>query len=178
MSLGSSRGSILRFAAADSGNGLPGCLSGCQQPLGTCSALPRLGGLGLCWGRCCLLAPLSFAEALETGSGSARLASPPSRVPGSACASKAPLAAWAPFLCVLGLGLLTVPPELWKSLEQVTPPLRLRVSEPYEFLFPPYMFFEVLSENFCRDFLAPSPTEMDLLDHRISVTLCWTWLGA
>lgn len=58
---------------------------------------------------------------------------------------------------------------------------RLRVSETCKFLFLSFMFFEVLSEKFCRDFLAPSLLVMDLLDHRISVTsevtLSWTLLG-
>lgn len=58
---------------------------------------------------------------------------------------------------------------------------RLRVSETRKFLFLSCMFFEVLSEKFCRDFLAPSLLVMDLLDHRISVTsevtFCWTLLG-
>lgn len=130
-------------------------------------ALPRLSGHGLGWGRCCLLAPLSFPEALG---GRLRLClSSPSCVSHvlGCCVRKAPLAACAAFLWVLGLGLLIGPLTPGKK-SAASYSLRLRVSKMYKLLFLSCLFVEVLSDKFCKDFLAPFLMVMDLLDHRIS----------
>lgn len=156
---------------AGSGNGLRGCLSCCQRPLGTCSSqveclCPGVGEMlcagpsQLCRGSgeqagavlssCLTGHPLPAVESMSWGRGV------PGTLPWQRVQHFSGCWGWGHSLSHLL--------QVCKSLQHATPELRLGVFKTYKFLFLSCMFFEVSSEKFCRDFLAPSLTVMDLLD--------------